>query len=508
MPTEYDITAAFEAIENELISSMMRNMKRHRAEEDEEGIQWSQWQAEQLQALAEYKRHGRTKCRAQFRSINEDIEKLLREAKQQGGMEQEETILRAIQQGATLRPRGTMDASFFRINERKLDALIQATTEDMTKAETAILRRADDQYRKVIFNAQVYANTGAGTYEKAVDMATKDFLSNGIQCVVYSNGARHTLADYAEMAIRTASKRAYLQGEGQKRQEWGVTTVILNKRGNACPKCAPFCGQVFIDDVWSGGKASDGDYPLLSSAIAKGLYHPRCKDSHTTYFEGITEEPKPVTKVEREKLVQEYNRKQKQQYARRQAKKYRRLAEHSLDEDNRRGYAARAQDWETAYKDLVLAGAEEKTVPIPVEKSVGSGIIKLNRGAKRKETNQGAFASLEISMQKREVRKIADRYGVDLTGITVKIQRSEKLLALPTTGMTDYKNIGRIDLLPNAFQSEEQLVRTLIHERCHVLQLKKYGARYAQDNLDLMEKQAYAFEDFWYAVVKKRGGTV
>lgn len=27
-------------------------------------------------------------------------------------------------------------------------------------------------------------------------------------------------SDYAEMAIRTASKRAYLQGEGQKRQEW------------------------------------------------------------------------------------------------------------------------------------------------------------------------------------------------------------------------------------------------------------------------------------------------
>lgn len=376
MPTEYDITAAFEAIENELISSMMRNMKRHRAEEDEEGIQWSQWQAEQLQALEEYKRHGRTKFRAQFQSVNKDIETLLREAKQQGGMEQEETILRAIQQGATLRPRGTMDASFFRINERKLDALIQATTEDMTKAETAILRRADDQYRKVIFNAQVYANTGAGTYEKAVDMATKDFLSNGIQCVVYSNGARHTLADYAEMALRTASKRAYLQGEGQKRQEWGVTTVILNKRGNACPKCAPFCGQVFIDDVWSGGKASDGDYPLLSSAIAKGLYHPRCKDSHTTYFEGITEEPKPVTKVEREKLVQEYNRKQKQQYARRQAKKYRRLAEHSLDEDNRRGYVARAQDWETVYTDLAIDGANEKTVPIPVANSVDSGILK------------------------------------------------------------------------------------------------------------------------------------
>ena len=78
--------------------------------------------------------------------------------------------------------------------------------DDMKKAETAVLRMANDQYRKVIFNAQVYANTGAGTYEKAVDMATKDFLSAGLNCVEYVNGARHTLADYADMAIRTACK--------------------------------------------------------------------------------------------------------------------------------------------------------------------------------------------------------------------------------------------------------------------------------------------------------------
>lgn len=347
MPTEYDIAAAFEAIENELIASMMRNMKRHRAEEDAEGIRWSQWQAEQLQALAEYKRHHQAKCRKQFRSINRDIEMLLREAKRQGGMEQEEAILRAIRQGATLRPRETLDASFFRINQRKLDALIKATTDDIQRAETAVLRRANDQYRKIIFNAQVYANTGAGTYEKAVDMAAKDFLSAGIQCVVYANGARHTLSDYAEMAIRTASKRAYLQGEGEKRQEWGISTVILNKRGNACPLCAPFCGKVFIDDVWSGGKAKDGPYPLLSGAIAKGLYHPRCKDSHTTFFPEISEEGSPWTAEERKKLAQDYNREQKQRHAERQAKKYDRLSAYSLDEENRRRYAARSDEWKT-----------------------------------------------------------------------------------------------------------------------------------------------------------------
>lgn len=232
------------------------------------------------------------------------------------------------------------------MNERKLDALIKATTHDMEQAETAVLRRANDQYRKIIYNAQVYANTGAGTYEKAVDMATKDFLSAGIQCVVYKNGARHTLSDYADMALRTASKRAYLQGEGDKRQEWGVSTVIINKRSGACPDCAKFCGKVFIDDVWSGGSSKDGDYPLLSSAIAQGLYHPRCKDSHTTYFPELHEDEKPYTKAEIAQLEQNEQREQREQYAQRQAEKYRRLEKYSLDPENKRKYAARAEEWE------------------------------------------------------------------------------------------------------------------------------------------------------------------
>lgn len=314
---EYDIAEAFRAIEEELIRSMIQNMDRHRAEETEEEFQWSMWQAEQLKNLERYKRQNQKKYRKQFQSINNEISVLIREARDKGNMNQEIHILKAIQRGyrfpnmpqkmldlleemdgktfrqkaaallKMFRGRNTARGTgeFFKLNDRKLEALIEATVKDMEKAETAILRKANDEYRKAIFNAQVYANTGAGTYEKAVDMATKDMLSCGLNCVVYANGARHTLEDYADMAIRTASKRAYLQGEGEKRQEWGVTTVIVNKRGNPCPKCLPFCGKVLIDDVWSGGKAEDGPYPLMSTAIAYGLYHPRCKDSHTTYLD-------------------------------------------------------------------------------------------------------------------------------------------------------------------------------------------------------------------------------
>lgn len=345
MPTDYDIGAAFAAVEEELIASMMRNLKRHRAEETAEGFEWSMWQVTQLEAMEAYKRRNQKKYQKQFRSINQAIEKAIREAYQQGGMEQEIEILRAMQEGFRSSSTQGVTGEFFRVNTRKLDALVEATVHDMERAESAVLRRANDQYRKIIFNAQVYANTGAGTYEKAVDMATRDFLAAGIQCVVYQNGARHTLSDYADMALRTASKRAYLQGEGTKRQEWGVSTVMINKRNGACPQCAKFCGKVFIDDVWSGGKRSDGNYPLLSKAIEQGLYHPRCKDSHSTYFPELYEDEKPYTREEIAQLEQGERREQKQQNAQRQAERYRRLERHSLDPENRRRYGQRAEEW-------------------------------------------------------------------------------------------------------------------------------------------------------------------
>lgn len=382
---EYDIVAAFRVIEKELIASMIRNMDRHRAEETKEGYEWSMWQAEQLKALEKYKRHNQKKYKKQFQKINREIDLLIRQARETGNMQQEIKILEAVKKGFSAKKiRKGMAAEFFRLNDRKLEALVEATTHDMEKAETAILRKAEDDYRQAIYNAQVYSNTGAGTYEKAVDMATKDMLSRGLNCVQYVNGARHTLADYADMAIRTASKRAYLQGEGEKRQEWGISTVIVNKRGNPCPKCLPFCGKVLIDDVWSGGPEDGMDpetgkkYPLMSYAISCGLYHPRCKDSHTTYFPGISTADDTWTKEELKTIGQEYETEQKQQYAKRQEEKYERLAEYSLDEENQKKYGMKARKWKNLrFKTGGMTSGEyvDSKRPLANFKAVPSGKV-------------------------------------------------------------------------------------------------------------------------------------
>ena len=344
---DYDVSKAFERIENDLLDSMIRNLGRHKAEETAEGFEWEQWQVAQLKELERFKRANAKKYSKEFANINSKISTAIQEAYRQGMDDEEMSILEAIKNGFEFNSgKDNLGASFFAINERKLNALLNSVEHDMKTAEHAVLRYTDDQYRRTIFDAQVAANTGAKTYEQSVDIATKDFLSRGITCIQYSNGTMVNIVSYADMAIRTATKRAYLMGEGVKRQEWGIHTVILNKRSNACPLCMPFEGKVLIDDVWSGGSADDGPYPLLSSAMAAGLYHPNCKDKHTTYFPGISSEPEKIfTNQELDDIKERQLLDNKVQHDKRQEKRFSRLSQFSLDKDNVQKYTLRAEEW-------------------------------------------------------------------------------------------------------------------------------------------------------------------
>ena len=125
------------------------------------------------------------------------------------------------------------------------------------------------------------------------------------------------------------------------------------------------------------------------------------------------------------------------------------------------------------------------------------------RSFDRKEKNSGAFSGLKVPMQKKAVKQVCNKYNYDISGSTIKIQRSESMLATFLYGSTDYDNIGRIDLFPNAFVDEEELIKTIIHEKCHVEHSRKYGKKYCQEHLSDMEKEAYNIQDEVFERLKK-----
>ena len=354
----YDITGAFEDIEMALITSMRNNMRRHINEEFDEGMNWSQWQAEVLSGLSQYRAENQEVLQGYMGRLNQAIDSAIREAYATGESEQEIEILKAIKRGYQPPKEGDktdLQGRFFRINENKLNALVNATVNDMERAETSLFRMMDDIYRQIPFKAQMFYNTGAGSLWQCVDMATRDFLSSGINCVQYRNGARVNIASYVEMALRTANKRANLMGQAQTREKWGIHTVKVNARGIACPMCLQWLDKVYIDNVYGGGTAKESEatgYPLLSVAVEGGLYHPNCKDSCSTYYEGINREPREITDTEKDEILRRYNLEQKQRYYERNYRRNMRMGNGCLDQQNADIYFNRAREYKNRLIEL------------------------------------------------------------------------------------------------------------------------------------------------------------
>lgn len=515
--SDYNIREAFEKIEDELINSMMRNFSRHRAEETKEGYNWTQWQAEQLKSLEEYRKHNAKKFGKRFKTINGKVEEMIRTAKADGNASQEAEILEAVKDGfkAPKKPSAHSTAEFFKVNDRKLDALIKSTTDDLKRAETAVLRMSNDKYRKAIFNAQVAMNTGAVTYEKAVDMACKDMLNAGLNCVEYKNGARHTLSDYADMAVKTANKRAYLRGEGEKRAEWGVSLVVVNSRQGGCPDCAKYIGKVFIDDVYSNGKKSDGNYPLLSTAIKNGLFHPRCKDSTSTFYPELDDLDAPLSEDEIKELDRQRGIEEKQQYAQRQAERFDRRAEYSLDEDNKRIAQTRADEWhdradmlEEKAKQFSLKTDEQKyyrpvfkeDISKTFERKIEGETITIDTH-KANTLCDNVYISDKVKLKRKElhnfdmqVRKAFDMLGeVETSGkpeiciVTPEEMRVNAIASyMPMQNVLNvnsaYFSTSDLSGLQENLACPQDRLSTILHELIHWQDAKNYRAKFGGIN--------------------------
>lgn len=515
--SDYNIREAFEKIEDELIDSMMRNFSRHRAEETKEGYNWTQWQAEQLKSLEEYRKHNAKKFGKRFKTINGKVEEMIRTAKADGNASQEAEILEAVKDGfkAPKKPSAHSTAEFFKVNDRKLDALIKSTTDDLKRAETAVLRMSNDKYRKAIFNAQVAMNTGAVTYEKAVDIACKDMLNAGLNCVEYKNGARHTLSDYADMAVKTANKRAYLRGEGEKRAEWGVSLVVVNSRQGGCPDCAKYIGKVFIDDVYSNGKKSDGNYPLLSTAIKNGLFHPRCKDSTSTYYPELDDLDAPLSEDEIKELDRQRGIEEKQQYAQRQAERFDRRAEYSLDEDNKRIAQTRADEWhdrantlEEKVKQFSLKTDEQKyyrpvfkeDISKTFERKIEGKTITIDT-RKANTLCDNVYISDKVKLKRKELHNfdMQVRKAFDMLGEVKTSGKPEICIVTPeemrVNAIASYMPMQNVLNVNSAYFSTSDLsglqenlacpqdgLSTILHELIHWQDAKNYRAKFGSIN--------------------------
>ena len=511
MANEYDIDKIFEEMESYLLSSMHRNLGRHLNEEAKEGFNWEQWQALQLESLNKYsKEHSSfmSKKSAKARRMMDD---LLHATNADARTKQEAQILQAIKRGFKVnRPSKAIQESFFKLNDRKLHALVQSVDHDLSNASVAMLRRANDEYRKIIYKSEIFAATGTMTPKQAIDQASREFLSKGINCIQYRDGRMVNIRSYASMAIRTANKRAMLIGEGLKRDEWGVHTVRVSSYGACSPTCLPWQGRVYVDDVYtvSGPTEEEKKYPRLSEAIAGHLFHPNCKHTMSAYFPGVSSSSKLIdyknTKEgSRELALQRYNQ--------RQIERYSRLSDFSLDDGNKSRYDRKRLEWENKRKELLV---DDEWMPFKIPKPLVNTETTIDR--MYNSLNIGD-SSLEFTdFVKRNLKSIPEQdieflkefnigilqsqegsYFMD-GNIYLDIKHPEYVLAhemghaAEDTILKDSEELKR--LKQDIFRSSEISVRPYKNGKYYVLKNKRFVRNYqGRTYIEYLESDTYEY---------------
>lgn len=327
-----DIVKIFEEIELRLISSLKRNLTRHKQEEQKYGFEWSAWQTEKLRNINSFRRE----CSAIVNEYHNIID----------------TNTRQIMHNEFVQGMNGIDIPkddephFFGVDKTKVSTLINDVVNLEKHAETAALRTMDDVYRQTVNKAQLAMSTGSVTLQKAIDMAVQDFLSKGINCIVYSNGRRVNIADYVRMALRTTSTRANLYGMSAKIRQLGYDTLLVSSYGMCSETCLPWQGRPYIDDVfsmWDGEiqERSNGElwgkshycgkwFPLLSTALHGGLFHPNCRHTILMWRDGDPiQEPQDNSKIQRR-----YKLEQHQRQLENKVRKAKRFVEGQSDPDN------------------------------------------------------------------------------------------------------------------------------------------------------------------------------
>lgn len=322
-----------------------------------------------------------------------------------------------------------MEPEFFGVDNTKVTKLMDDVVNLEKHAETAVLRTMDDVYRQTVHKAQLAMSTGM-PLQKAIDMSVKDFLDKGINCIVYRDGRRVNIADYVRMALNTTSTRAALQGEAARIKALGYDTVRVSKYSMCSDTCLPWQGRPYIDDVfslWDGEieERENGElwgkshycgkwFPLLSTAIHAGLFHPNCRHSIALYVDG---DPLPKA-LDNSEIEKRYKLEQKMRRLENNIRRAKRKAEGFSNPDNIK----------KANKELREAQKKLREFIDQVNKEYGKIILKRDYGREKIYSNN----SVDISDKSGIIEETSKKFITPITDTSI-----ERVPKVEIIGYTD-----------------------------------------------------------------------
>ncbi|MCI3271401.1 phage minor capsid protein [Streptomyces cylindrosporus] len=269
-------------------------------------------------------------------------------------------------------------------NAPAVDRLAASMAQDTRPVYARITRSVMDAYRRVVARASGNVLLGTTTRRQAAQRALDQFAQRGITGFVDQSGRSWDMASYAEMAVRSVTARAAVEGHVDALAEIGVGLVIVSDAPLECPLCRPWEGEVLALSGPSGPHTVRAEHVAppaqprrgllrrggpaptvvvhvagsLVEARAAGLFHPNCRHSLSAYLPGLTTRPPhhatPGTT---------YEDTQRQREIERHIRAWKRRQAAAVDEAARRRAGAFVRKWQAEMRGHVAAHPDLRRKP-------------------------------------------------------------------------------------------------------------------------------------------------
>lgn len=237
----------------------------------------------------------------------------------------------------------------------------------LTSTSPSILRGIDDAYRGIIGQVVASVATGAEGRRGATQRAINAFFANGLKFVPTARGGNWDIATYAEMAVRTGTARAAIQGHVDQMNASGVDLVIVTPGPRACRICDHWArmilsttgqtGTLTLDKVNEPGTITVTVDATLDDARAAGWGHPNCRCGIRAYLPGVTN-PDIIDRPEWDAVG--YEAQQQQRGIERNIRGWKQREALAIDPAAKAEARAKVKAWQQAQRDHLAEHDELK----------------------------------------------------------------------------------------------------------------------------------------------------
>lgn len=183
-----------------------------------------------------------------------------------------------------------------------IDSIAAALIRDVGEKRRNVLRHVEDVYRQTITAAVARSVAGGITRREASQAAWQGFVDRGVTSFTDVRGRVWRLSTYVEMAVRTVTMRAAVQGQTDRLIELGQHLVIVSDELGECPRCRPWEGKILritpgptgdveVESAVADGMATVHIAGTHAEAMLAGLNHPNCGHTIRAYLPGATRQP-------------------------------------------------------------------------------------------------------------------------------------------------------------------------------------------------------------------------